>query len=104
VRPEDGRLTPETCREFKTLQSDCESEILLSWLRYCGQQNVRFTKVLIIQFLLNSCYPFPDISLAPYSQTAVTLCSRSDTGDKCSHPHKKDKKLKTVCCHINILR
>jgi hypothetical protein len=34
VPPEDGRLTPETCRGFKTLQSDCESESVLSWLRY----------------------------------------------------------------------
>jgi hypothetical protein len=33
--PEDGRLTPETCRGFKTLQSECDSEIVLSWLRYC---------------------------------------------------------------------
>jgi hypothetical protein len=35
VPPEDGRLTPETCRGFKILQSDCESESVLSWLRYC---------------------------------------------------------------------
>jgi hypothetical protein len=33
VPPEDGRLTPETCRRCKTQLSDCES--VLSWLRYC---------------------------------------------------------------------
>jgi hypothetical protein len=30
---EDGRLTPEICRGIKTQKSDCESEIVLSWLR-----------------------------------------------------------------------
>jgi hypothetical protein len=35
VPPEDGSLTPETCRGFKTQSSDCESENILSWLRYC---------------------------------------------------------------------
>jgi hypothetical protein len=33
--PGDGRLTPEKCREFKPQQSDCKSENVLSWLRYC---------------------------------------------------------------------
>jgi hypothetical protein len=33
--PEDGRLTPETCQGFNTLQSDCESGSILSWLHYC---------------------------------------------------------------------
>jgi hypothetical protein len=31
VPPEDGRFAPETCRGFKTLQSDCENESVLSW-------------------------------------------------------------------------
>jgi hypothetical protein len=35
VSPEDGRLTPETCRGFKTLQSNYESESVLRWLSYC---------------------------------------------------------------------
>jgi hypothetical protein len=35
VPPEDGHLMPETCRGFNTPQSDCESESVLSWLRYC---------------------------------------------------------------------
>jgi hypothetical protein len=35
VPPEDGRLKLEKCRGFKTLQSGCESENVLSWLRYC---------------------------------------------------------------------
>jgi hypothetical protein len=32
VPPEYERLTPETCRGFKTLQSDCESELLVALL------------------------------------------------------------------------
>jgi hypothetical protein len=34
VPPEDGRLTPETCRGLRH-NKVCESENVLSWLRYC---------------------------------------------------------------------
>jgi hypothetical protein len=55
VPPEDDRLTPETCRGFKTLESDCEIESVLSWLRYYdsyimihGQQNVKFRLIIFM--------------------------------------------------------
>jgi hypothetical protein len=44
VPPEDGRLTPETCQGFETLQSDCESGSILSWLRYCDKTVLQQTK------------------------------------------------------------
>jgi hypothetical protein len=34
VPPEDGRFKPETYRRLKHKQIDCESESVLSWLRY----------------------------------------------------------------------
>jgi hypothetical protein len=35
VPSDDGSLTPETCRGFKTQYSYCKSGSVLSWLRLC---------------------------------------------------------------------
>jgi hypothetical protein len=35
VPPEHGRLTPETYRGLRHNKSVCDSESVLSWLRYC---------------------------------------------------------------------
>jgi hypothetical protein len=35
VPPEDGRLTPETCRGLRHNKVTVKVKSLLSWLRYC---------------------------------------------------------------------
>jgi hypothetical protein len=53
VRPEDGRLTPETSLRFKTLQSDRESESVLRWLRYCGDVIVLYGNFVADKLFMN---------------------------------------------------